>query len=219
MTLRSRTRKTTCLRKYQCVRTTKPKRLHVTVSLHPTCILWPIVPTMHIPYFLAVVSTLAFHLLQTSSLATPPNLIARTSSGDLTGFIDPVLPHVYQWTRVPYAEAPIGALRFLPPQPKTRSAHRLKANGVPPSCPFWLSKIPDMFTKQLTQFNPPPLMSEDCLFINVYAPAQKSGQGRGWPVLLFVHGGEWIWGGIETPYYRPQSWVERVRDVVIVQVK
>lgn len=145
------------------------------------------------------------------------HLTAHTTSGELIGFIDPSLPHVYQWTSVPFAEPPVGARRFLPPQPKKRCSQSLRADSPPPSCPFWLSKIPNMFTTEVTQFNPPPKMSEDCLFVNVYAPAER--RGRGWPVLVFVHGGQWIWGGIETPYYQPQRWVERTKNVVVVQIK
>ncbi|KAL8787346.1 MAG: hypothetical protein Q9195_007805 [Heterodermia aff. obscurata] len=155
-------------------------------------------------------------LLVCSGVSSLSTLTARTTSGTFLGFIDPSLPHVHQWTSVPFAEPPLGALRFLPPQPKKCDAKIQRADRAPPSCPFWLSKEPNMFTDKVTQFNPPPAMSEDCLFVNVYAPGQR--REKGWPVVVFVHGGQWVWGGIETPYYKPQRWVERSRDLVVVQI-
>ena len=152
-----------------------------------------------------------------SSRSTSPDLIAHTTSGTFLGFIDGAIPHVHQWTSVPFAEPPIGALRFLPPRPKQRRSKIQRAHRSPPSCPFWLSKTPNMFTTKVTEFNPAPPMSEDCLFVNVYTPSER--RKRGWPVLIFVHGGSWVWGGIETPYYKPQHWVERTMDLVVVQIK
>jgi acetylcholinesterase len=37
-------------------------------------------------------------------------------------------------------------------------------------------------------FNDNSPVSEDCLYINVFAPATTSPDG-GWPVVLFIHGG------------------------------
>ena len=93
---------------------------------------------------------------------------------------------------IPYAAAPVGALRWAPPQPvKPWTAPRPAAeNG--PSCP-----------QPMTADGSPngggangPI-SEDCLQLNVFAPPHAKGA----PVMVWIHGGGhvvgagWIYGG------------------------
>lgn len=186
---------------------------------HPECTVPPVLTAFSMQAYalFTIFPAVSLLLSGVSSRHTPFDLSARTTSGTFIGFIDPSVPHVHQWTSVPFAEPPIGALRFLPPRPKKGSSEIHRADRSPPSCPFWLSKNPNMFTTDVTQFSPPPRMSEDCLFVNIYSPGER--RKKGWPVLVFVHGGQWVWGGIETPYYKPQRWVERAMNLVVVQIK
>lgn len=50
-----------------------------------------------------------------STFASTQGLEVDTSIGQIQGFIDPSLPDVKQWLGIPFAEPPIGPLRFLPP--------------------------------------------------------------------------------------------------------
>jgi hypothetical protein len=69
------------------------------------------------------------------------------------------------WRGIPYATPPIGSLRFAPPEPPQPWAPtKLDATRYAPDC--WQSRDPGM--------NPLPsniIMSEDCLYLNVWTPA------------------------------------------------
>ncbi|GAB3655370.1 hypothetical protein GCM10027589_14520 [Actinocorallia lasiicapitis] len=74
---------------------------------------------------------------------------------------------------IPYAKAPVGELRWRPPQPPAawdgvRDATRFGASCAQPASPF----------NELA-------LTEDCLFLNVFAPKTA---GR-LPVIVWLHGG------------------------------
>jgi len=86
---------------------------------------------------------------------------------------------------IPYAAAPVGALRWAPPQPvKAWTAPRMALeNG--PSCPQ------EMNADGAPNFggaNGPT--SEDCLQLNVWAPPHAKAA----PVMVWIHGGAHRWG-------------------------
>ena len=110
------------------------------------------------------------------------------------------------WRGIPYAAPPVGPLRLRAPRPVTpwtgvRPAVRYgrQAPQKPPVGPAWLQ----------------PGTSEDCLTLNVVAPALPSGEPR--PVMVFLHGGGYTIGTSRTPIYRGDALVRR-GDLVYVSV-
>lgn len=83
---------------------------------------------------------------------------------------------------IPYAQTPVGALRFVAPQPVEQWKGLYQASAFGPSC-----------VQRPGALSAPGEQSEDCLSLNVYAPAQIPRQGA--PVMVFVHGGAFIAGG------------------------
>jgi para-nitrobenzyl esterase len=81
---------------------------------------------------------------------------------------------------VPYAKAPVGALRFAPPVPAPAWSGTRAATAFGPICP----QLPGGLSAPGTQ-------SEDCLSLNVYSPKRANKL----PVLVFIHGGAFIAGG------------------------
>jgi para-nitrobenzyl esterase len=81
---------------------------------------------------------------------------------------------------VPYAQPPVGPLRFRPPRPAARWNGVLAADRFGPACmqPLSASGMPN-----LGGYAGPT--SEDCLTLNIWAPA---GAKRA-PVMVFIHGG------------------------------
>ncbi|KAH8694081.1 para-nitrobenzyl esterase [Talaromyces proteolyticus] len=151
-----------------------------------------------------------------AALSSPRNgPHVNTSSGPVVGFIDRSIPNVHQYLGVPYAEPPLGNLKFLPPKAKSPTKSITLANTMPPNCMYWLSKLPQL-TDIVTEYNPSPNMSEDCLYLNIFAPTHPTENKL--PVLFWVYGGEWLFGGVSSPYELPQRWVSRSQDVIIVQV-
>ena len=108
-------------------------------------------------------------------------LIVRTTDGKLQGRH---AEGVDQFLGVPYAAPPVGALRWQAPQPVRPWTGVRDATSYGNRC------------AQLASGNGPREDTEDCLFLNVFAPgggpgraAAHGGAGRGLPVLFMIHGG------------------------------
>lgn len=140
-----------------------------------------------------------------STFGSTQGLEVDTSIGQISGFIDPSLPDVKQWLGIPFAEPPIGPLRFLPPVAISEEQRKISTQKAPASC-LQYNRFP-VFNNQLPQFLVPPPYDEDCLYLNVIAP--KDSSSRELPVLFWIHGGATLRGGINTPYERPHQWVQR----------
>ncbi|XP_070254682.1 liver carboxylesterase 1-like isoform X2 [Myotis yumanensis] len=94
----------------------------------------------------------------------------------LEGFAQPVAVFL----GVPFAKPPLGPLRFAPPQPAE----------------------PWTFVKNTTSYPPikeniPLKFSEDCLYLNIYTPADLKKKSR-LPVMVWIHGGGLVVGGAST---------------------
>ncbi len=76
-----------------------------------------------------------------------------------------------------------GSLRWQPPRfPAAQSSSQaLPATNFGPICPQALPAVPNV---------PNVPGDEDCLYLNVYAPANASGL----PVLVYIHGGGYGYG-------------------------
>jgi para-nitrobenzyl esterase len=104
--------------------------------------------------------------------------VAETAYGKVRG--TEIADGVIGWRGVPYARPPLGALRLRPPQPPeprsgVREATEYGNRSLQPE------PVPDPSL---------PPTGEDCLYLNVTAPAGA----RGRPVLFWVHGGGYEMG-------------------------
>jgi para-nitrobenzyl esterase len=93
---------------------------------------------------------------------------------------------VHVFRGIPYARPPIGELRWrppasLPPWSGVREAREFGAACPQPASPFANHAA----------------LSEDCLFLNVWAP----GQARKAPVLVWIHGGSLVSGASSEAIY------------------
>ncbi|XP_029388414.1 carboxylesterase 1C [Mus pahari] len=109
----------------------------------------------------------------------------------LEGFEQPVAIFL----GVPFAKPPLGSLRFAPPQPAEPWSFVKNATSYPPMC------SQDAVAAQLlsdmlgTKKESVPLMfSEDCLYLNIYSPADLT-KGSQLPVMVWIHGGGLMTGG------------------------
>ncbi|CAJ0961853.1 unnamed protein product, partial [Mesorhabditis belari] len=80
---------------------------------------------------------------------------------------------------IPYAEPPIGELRFQKPKPKEKWSGVLKCSRY-----RHRSIQKDMFWEKVTQSTS---CSEDCLYLNVFAPTIEP--EKKYPVVYYIHGG------------------------------
>lgn len=83
---------------------------------------------------------------------------------------------VKSWLGIPYAAPPVGSLRWAPPQPPSARSATFDATVEGNLCP------------QPAIFGGAPVTTEDCLNLNVQAPAD-AGPGSRLPVMVEIHGG------------------------------
>ncbi|MCD8012050.1 MAG: carboxylesterase family protein [Lachnospiraceae bacterium] len=90
---------------------------------------------------------------------------------------------------IPYGKPPVGALRFAPPQKREPWEGVLDCTRFEKTC----MQTPESFGLYVKEFYPEPKnMGEDCLYLNIWTPADSSGQDL--PVLLWIHGGAYLGG-------------------------
>ncbi|KAH8178474.1 carboxylesterase family protein [Sarocladium implicatum] len=140
-------------------------------------------------------------------------LTVKTKAGHVTGFINETAPDVRQWLGIPYAEPPLGRLRFLPPKPKRNFGH-LETQKYEPSCMQQLSNSPTVYTEVIPEFLINGGQSEDCLYVNVYAPLRPVQKDL--PVLVYIPGGGFTGGGADSVYKIPDQWIQKSQAHVVV---
>lgn len=106
---------------------------------------------------------------------------------------------------IPYARPPTGELRWRAPQPAA------DWDGVRDAAKFG-SPCPQPPLKGLESLGAE--MSEDCLTLNVYTPADRGTKGDR-PVLVYVHGGGLRNNAMENPGFDGHTFVEEQGIVVV----
>jgi para-nitrobenzyl esterase len=131
---------------------------------------------------LAAIALTAVICLSIHAQAQSPT--ARTASGDLAG--DGTDVHVFKG--VPYAAPPVGPLRWRPPEPVAPWTGLRDATHFGADC----------MQKPLADSRAPGV-SEDCLTLNIWAPAQFAHALL--PVMVWVYGGGFVNGSASKPLY------------------
>jgi para-nitrobenzyl esterase len=124
----------------------------------------------------------------------------KIASGTLTGTMS-VDKKVNVYLGIPFAAPPVGDLRWKEPQPVAAFKGTFKAEHFGASCiqPVGTGSRPPYTYEYLAHGE----FSEDCLTINVWAPAgAKPGS---LPVLVWVYGGGFREGSGEVPVYDGQE--------------
>lgn len=114
--------------------------------------------------------------------ASPAELIRETRSGRVRGLLRDDL---ISWRGIPYAAPPVDDLRLRAPQRET------PWEGVWDATRFGSVSYQDR-SRQVSKIMLTEPRSEDCLTINVTAPAAPSSELR--PVMVFIHGGAYTGG-------------------------
>ena len=93
---------------------------------------------------------------------------------------------------VPYAQPPVGELRFRRPQEHTPWTAPLDCTAFSPRCPQAELASMEFYGKEFYDVMIPP-GNEDCLYLNIWTPADAE-PGAKLPVLFWIHGGAFMHG-------------------------
>ncbi|MGJ7603898.1 carboxylesterase/lipase family protein [Variovorax sp. LT1R20] len=144
-------------------------------------------------------------------------MVRQTTAGKIEGVDDSAATGTYSWKGVPFAQAPVGSLRWAPPaDPKpwegvraaSKFGHGCAQGGryfspAPNDAPFGLA-VREGFGK--------PVGDEDCLTLNIWRPA---GDTAKLPVIVYIYGGSNISGYTADPGYDGAQLAKRGNAVVV----
>ncbi|KAI1373874.1 putative carboxylesterase [Hypoxylon crocopeplum] len=150
----------------------------------------------------------------------------KTTSGTVEGQVASGTTGVSEYLGIPYAQPPVGKLRWAPPEPFSGSSV-IKATAFGHTCPATpsitsasqIKSTPDL---QITSQGVQVLMSllsqenvtysEDCLTLNVWA---KPPRGKKRAVLFWIYGGAFTSGTTDNKGYNGKHLAD-LEDVVVV---
>lgn len=145
----------------------------------------------------------------TLALAATPtqaaDVLRQTPLGALRGQNDGV---VESFKGVPYAAPPVGELRWKPPVAQAPWAGVRTAAAYSPAC--LQPSSPIAFYK-----DDPPSQSEDCLYLNVWAPV---GAAKA-PVIVWIHGGSLMLGTASSPHHDGRALAAKGAVVVTINYR
>ena len=112
---------------------------------------------------------------------------------------------VISYKGIPYAEPPVGGLRWKDPVPAKDRSGVFEAYyfGKSPIQTEWISEAGSYY-----------LQGEDCLTLNVWTNSDGPSDGK--TVMVFFHGGSYGWGATSDPIYDGHNLVEKFPDIVLV---
>lgn len=135
---------------------------------------------------------------------------------EVHGTVNATVPGVRQWLAVPYVQPPVGALRWLSPEPLSSNAthHSLDVGTWGPSCIQFepeLTAYNDVLREYFT-WGP---MSEDCLTASIWAPLHPTKALL--PIIIWIHGGGDVFGSANVPAQDPSKWVQRTQSHIVIR--
>ncbi len=140
-------------------------------------------------FLLALAFSAEFTQAQPAPVKVKEGLLQGTAENGLT-----------LYKGVPFAAAPVGDLRWRAPQAAK------KWDGV---------RLADKFAPEPMQGgNPVSGKNEDCLYLNIWTPANSPGDKI--PVLVWIYGGGFNFGGTAEPTYNGKNLAKK--GVVLVSI-
>jgi para-nitrobenzyl esterase len=151
----------------------------------------------------------------TCTAATPPS--AEVDGEKLSGEI--IAGKISVFRGVPFAEPPVGDLRWQRPQALVTKVAERDATTFAPACMQsprileWYRDLAETFGATRDVFDDLEV-SEDCLYLNIWTP--ELNQDALLPVMVYIHGGSNNSGWSYEPNYHGQALAER--GVVLVSI-
>ena len=138
---------------------------------------------------------LMLFILSSAAFANEERISISTKAGaKVTGRLEESFPGKHSFAafrKIPFAKPPIGELRFAPAAetPTLNPGQEIDAAvDSSPACPALSGR--DSAGVQIG----PVQGAEDCLYLNVFSPHAALKEKKGLPVIVWIHGGAFVWG-------------------------
>ena len=132
------------------------------------------------------------------------SLSARCENGI---FVGRKSESICEFRGIPFAKPPVGKLRWKAPEPVESSDIVMHAyyNGKSPIQTEWPSEQASYYPQ-----------GEDCLYLNIWKNLDDTTPDK--PVMVFIHGGSYGWGGTADPMYDGKNFVSAHPDIILVSI-
>jgi para-nitrobenzyl esterase len=158
-----------------------------------------------LPMLLAVLVGIVIADPRNARAQSPP--VAKTPAGDLQGIPE---RDVAVFKGIPFAAPPVGDLRWRAPRPAPTWQGTRKSEAFGPGC-LATPGVPAEFGGDTGP------QSEDCLTLNVWTP--KLGASAKLPVMVWIHGGAFVFGSGGVPLYSGAALAKRGAVVVTINYR
>ena len=132
--------------------------------------------------------------------------VIQLDSGPIRGKVQ---DGVRFYAGIPYAAPPIGDLRWKSPQPVKSWTNIRECVEFGPICPQPGS--PGMKEEDIKT------ASEDCLYLNIWAPLKKSAEKK--PVMVWIHGGAFVVGSGSSETYNGTNYAKQGLIIVTLNYR
>ncbi|MGQ3004044.1 MAG: carboxylesterase/lipase family protein [Hydrogenophaga sp.] len=147
----------------------------------------------------------------------PTGLQRTTTFGPVVGANDSAVSGVHSWKGVPFAAPPVGVRRWQAPADPTAWTEPRAATAFAPACAqtgrLYGPGLNNRYDATIGSTLGQTLGSEDCLYLNIWAPAAPPNAPR--PVIVWVHGGSNITGYTADPVYDGATLAKTTGSVVV----
>ena len=122
-------------------------------------------------------------------------------------FVPKVIDDISIFRGIPFAIPPVGENRWKKPLPVKPSKDIFEAyyNGHSPIQTIIASERASLYPQ-----------SEDCLYLNVWVNNECKNKNK--PIMVFIHGGSYGWGGTADPLYDGFNFISHHPDVILITI-
>ena len=114
--------------------------------------------------------------------------------------------NIISYKGIPFAKPPIKNLRWHPPESCENS------NNIYEAYYFQKCPIQSEDPGEVSSFYE---ISEDCLYLNIW---KYNNNIKNKPVMVFIHGGAFGWGGTIDPLYDGHNFIKAHKDIILVTI-